>query len=280
MFLNDVINLTAQLERIRRNNFPGLSKSELARSYAKLELKFIRSKHLQTKRQFPEEILGYKINYLNLASLRLLFHEVFLQQDYCFATDKVNPFIIDCGSNIGASILYFAKRYPEARIIGFEPFGPAFLVLQSNIEENHLRNVTVYNLGLSGSDGEQELFYDPSNPGSLQMSFVAGRTKSSSRMMGTTTLSKYIDQPVDFLKMDIEGSEMAVVEELTKTNRISMISQMVIEYHHHIKEQPDSLSRMLNLLESNGFGYHVRGHFNVPPPHGEFQDILIFAYQA
>src|ERR1700693_4874079 len=50
-----------------------------------------------------------------------LFEEIFIRQDYIFVSRRPDPLIIDCGSNIGMSILYFKRRYPKARIIGFEP---------------------------------------------------------------------------------------------------------------------------------------------------------------
>src|SRR5688500_10055596 len=47
--------------------------------------------------------------------------EIFVREIYRFETDIRNPVIIDCGSNIGLSVLYFHKSYPGARILAFEP---------------------------------------------------------------------------------------------------------------------------------------------------------------
>ncbi len=279
MLLKDIFDLARRLRNIRRSKFVGITAGELARSYAKMEAKYLQSNYLKSQPQSPQEILGYQFNFLSYGTLRYLFNEIFLRQEYCFITDNKKPFIIDCGSNIGAAILYFKKLYPGASIIGFEPSEQAFEVLKSNIEGNGLQNVTIYNLGLSGQEDEQEFYFDPSNISNLRMSFVKERVQGVSTFVKTTTLSKYINQTVDFLKMDIEGSEIFVIEELHETQKLSFIKEMVIEYHHHIDKESDNLSYMLHLLEQNNFGYQISGNFPLPPAKGDFQDIMIYAYR-
>ena len=273
--LRQVIWILRQAIRLRINGSFGNGDGGLARTYAKVELKCLWSSLFGAKLDPTENVAGYKIKALTYASLRSLLHEIFLDQDYYFLTDKESPLIIDCGSNIGASILYFKKLYPNARIIGFEPFPQAFQALRSNIEMNGLQNVTVFNLALSDKNGEQTLFYESASP--LRMSFQ--RAQGGSISVGTTMLSKYIDQPVDLLKMDIEGAELHVIEELNETKRLPLIDQMIVEYHHHINKETDCLSRMLHILEDNKFGYQLRGTFVRPSPKGQFQDILIYAYR-
>src|SRR5438445_10560585 len=57
--------------------------------------------------------------------------------------------ILDVGSNIGASIIYFRRQFPDANILGFEPHPDTFRVLQENVA--HLRGVTVFNYGLGAT---------------------------------------------------------------------------------------------------------------------------------
>jgi hypothetical protein len=39
---------------------------------------------------------------------------------------------------------------------------------------------------------------------------------------------------VDFLKMDIEGSEVQVLDDLVQSQKINLIKQMIIEFHPSI----------------------------------------------
>ena len=42
------------------------------------------------------------------------------------------PLIIDCGSNIGASVAWFSARYPQAHIVAVEPAPDNFDLLRQN----------------------------------------------------------------------------------------------------------------------------------------------------
>jgi FkbM family methyltransferase len=42
------------------------------------------------------------------------------------------PLIVDCGANIGASVLWFTARYPEAHIVAVEPSPVNFALLRKN----------------------------------------------------------------------------------------------------------------------------------------------------
>src|SRR5436853_2833656 len=57
--------------------------------------------------------------------------------------------ILDIGSNIGASIIYFHRQFPEAKIFGFEPHPDTFRILQENVA--HLPGVTIFNNGLGAT---------------------------------------------------------------------------------------------------------------------------------
>lgn len=84
MLLKDFVTLALRLWRIRRHNYIGFSKNDLARACAKVELKSLRGRHLKINPRSPEEILGYKILSLlripplpvqrNIPASRLLFY--------------------------------------------------------------------------------------------------------------------------------------------------------------------------------------------------------------
>ena len=81
------------------------------------------------------------------------------------------------------------------------------------------------------------------------------------------------------MKMDIEGAETLVIEELSKKNKLKLIKQMVIEYHHHIDPKDDKFSKILRILEENDFGYKISSTLKSPLNREKFQDILIYAYK-
>jgi len=227
----------------------------------------------------PATVLGWKVHFIKHKTLRYLFEEVFHQHQYYFVSDSARPRILDCGANIGVSILYFKSMYPDARIDGFEPFEPAFRALQANIAANDLRDVKVHQVALSPERGKIDLFYNPDHLGSLSMSTRQERITGAAQLVDTAPLSDYVDGPVDLLKIDIEGAEVPVLKELAASGKLPMIRQMIVEYHHHVRADEDKLAELLQLLESNGFGYRLSGRYNPRAPRDRFQDLLIHAYR-
>lgn len=76
------------------------------------------------------------------------------------------PVIVDCGANIGFSVLYFKRLHPRARIVAFEANPRAFRLLKHNVSNNSLEQVEPLPVALSDQDGEIPFFIDL-EPGSL-----------------------------------------------------------------------------------------------------------------
>ena len=92
-------------------------------------------------------------------------------------------------------------------------------------------------------------------------------------------LVEHINEPVDLLKVDIEGSEMRVMKNLLEKDKLKFIKHMYFEYHHHIHADQDNLSLMVKILEDNDFGYQIYAGPQFSKENGHFQDISIRAYK-
>jgi FkbM family methyltransferase len=224
-------------------------------------------------------ILGFNVKFLRYQELSFLFREIFLDNEYYFVAENDSPYIIDCGSNLGMSILYFKVLYPRSRIVAFEPGEEAYSCLEENVRSNRLTSVATYKAALSDKEGTIDLYYDQDTVDSLRMSTKQERMPKQRRSVEALLLSKQIDEDVDFLKIDIEGTELEVIEELSNAGKLRFVKQMVIEYHHHIIRESDVFSRMLRLLEDAGFGYQIEGYLRRPLTREQFQDIRVYAYR-
>ena len=225
------------------------------------------------------EVAGFRLRYLEAEWMRYLYREVFAEREYWFATDEPRPVILDCGSNIGMAILFFKALYPDAVITAFEPAPWACKAIEETIRANDLRDVAVHNAALAECDGTLELFHDPTHPGSAVMSVFSERMPGEAVRVPAVRLSRHISGPVDFLKLDVEGSELAVLRDLVASGAIGRIRQMVIEFHHHMSPSVDNLSECLAILEGNGFGYQLTSTpVYTPITRGQFQDVLVHAY--
>ena len=254
---------------IRRNSpLPEPLKSQV-RSDA---LRLIRSSRT------PSGLVGYKISHRGADHLRYLFQEIFVDACYFFRSDNPAPMIIDCGSNIGMSILFFKRLYPLCTIVGFEPDPNTFQALTENVSQNRIANVDLHNVAVGNTDGIVA-FHRSDNPSGsdLRMSMLPSRISGQTIKVPVRKLSSFIKSDIDLLKLDVEGVEKSVLDDLESSAALRRIKQIHLEYHHHIDGAVDNLSETLSLLERNGFGYQMQTARTWMP--GSFQDVSIFAYR-
>lgn len=118
----------------------------------------VRRKIESLDRGSPFRFGGYTVKFNDGPNLYILYKDIFVYRIYHFDAARPDPLILDCGSNIGMSILYFKQRYPRARIIGFEPDPDIIPFLESNITGNKLQDVRWLQAALS-RNGKKELLF-------------------------------------------------------------------------------------------------------------------------
>lgn len=169
--------------------------------------------------------------------------EVFILEEY--AISAKNPKVIfDLGSNIGLSVIYFALKYPTARIFAFEPVPHTARLLRENVSK--FPTVEVHETAVSDNNGKQELFM--SRKSSLASSLVQ-RSNTESINITTRTLDFLMDSihvdTIDILKFDIEGAEYRVFKAL---NKLSHVHYAVGEVHCDLMDA--TKDDFLNLFEN------------------------------
>lgn len=199
--------------------------------------------------------LGYRVLINDGPNFAVLYQDIVVRQIYDFQAKRKDPVILDCGSNIGASILYFKSRYPNARVVGFEPDPAVLRYLQENISRNNLTDVRIVQAAVGGREGRLTFYADGKYGSCLahlsSESIPEGWTKQD---VPCVKLSDYLSEPIDFLKMNIEGAEWEALADCG--DRLKLIREMAIEYHH-LPGVPRTLHQILNLLDEIGFDYVV-----------------------
>jgi FkbM family methyltransferase len=223
-----------------------------------------------------ENKMGFHISYFDRSTLNYLYREVFARQHYYFRAQTQSPVILDCGANIGMASLYFKWLYPGSHVIAFEPDPATFRLLKENIARNKL-DIGAQNFALWDENSEVDFFIDGGEPGALLMSTSNARVEGRCIRVPTRKLSDFIEGPIDFLKMDVEGAEHRILNDLVHSGKIRLIAQMVIEYHHRIGNNQSCLGHFLRNLEDAGFQYQLHAALYPVTARDTFQDILIAA---
>lgn len=124
-----------------------------------------------------------------------------------------NASVVEVGANIGNHTVYFEKVLRCRRNVVFEPNPQAIAALRLTLQLNGLRRVDTSHLGVALSDREGlgELLIPSTNLGGA--SFEHHATGSIRCLPGDTVLGR---SPVDFIKIDVEATEMQVLAGMRK----------------------------------------------------------------
>ena len=134
------------------------------------------------------------------------------------------PLILDCGANIGASVLWFSARYPEARIVAIEPSPDNFELLRRNTRGV---KVELVEAGIGDKDGSAWL---ESNGNGMDCRTSGRDTGVQVRIVSLASVMANEAEHVPFLlKVDIEGAE----QQLFKASRelLNRFPLIVMEPH-------------------------------------------------
>ncbi|MGI9471814.1 MAG: FkbM family methyltransferase [Rubripirellula sp.] len=151
-----------------------------------------------------------------------------------FTPRNMEPFIVDCGANIGVSVLEWKSRWPMAQILCFEPDPDAFQLLELNIERNDIPGIRCIESAIAPLDGTTELFGEIGTGADARGNSIQAewgiRDDTDSVTVACQRLSPILaKQPVAFLKMDIEGAEEEVL--LEAVAQLHRVDALYVEVH-------------------------------------------------
>jgi FkbM family methyltransferase len=154
---------------------------------------------------------------------------------------KSTDVIIDCGANVGDMTSRFART--GASVFAFEPNPLCYSILRKRFAITP--NVKCFNNGVMDRECVLSLSWPAASSewdaldATVASSFnVDGKvqTTSSVRCISLSDLILSLQRPVKLVKMDIEGSEIEVLNSLLDSKAIDLIELAVVETHE--KQQP------------------------------------------
>lgn len=215
------------------------------------------------KHQEDQNIKQIRVNNLRIHYKRPYeflhsYTDIFKNEVYKFFAPNPKPLIIDCGSNIGLSILYFKYHYPDATIIGFEPDPANFELLARNISENKCKDVKIMPTAVWTTNGITSFIANSSE--ASRLTFLEKQVKAIS--VNTVRLSEFLQSynSIDFLKIDIEGAEYDVLMDCASL--LERVSNIFLEYHGKASET-QKLYEILEILNANRFDVYIRNAADV-----------------
>ena len=126
--------------------------------------------------------------------------------------------MLDIGANVGWYTLLASNVYHKegVNIYSFEPSPITYKRLKKNIELNGLLKTRVFNIGLYNEKTSLEFYYDIEGSGGSSFANLREREKVKKLVVDVEKLDDFVEkneiQSIDFIKCDVEGSELFVFE--------------------------------------------------------------------
>lgn len=162
--------------------------------------------------------------------------QVLVIAEYDCEFSKSPRVIVDAGANIGLTSVFYANKYPEAKIVAIEPESSNFEILKKNTESyanvapvhralwKENKELSVIDRGL-GHYGFQTVDRPVSDSGDRR-----------GRVLGITPdklMADYDLKYIDIMKLDIEGAEVEVFQ--NPSSWIDRVGVIVIELHDRLR---------------------------------------------
>ena len=203
----------------------------------------------QTQPRYTRGVFSFpfgELRYVDPLTLQIQYDEIFVQKLYDYVTREHAPLILDCGGNIGMSVIRFRQEHPKSRIITFEADPSIADVLKQNLRTMGMDDVKVVDAAVWDRNGTARFEVEGAEGGRLH---PGGQIEVS-----TVRLADYITEDVDMLKLDIEGAEWQVLRDLGKQDLLKRVRHMVIEFHG-THDNSKLIGEILSMLTLNGFSF-------------------------
>jgi FkbM family methyltransferase len=199
-----------------------------------------------------------------------VYRHVFIQEEYKIILEllTLNPFLasfekkclmIDAGSNVGYTSIYFSKFIQDIEICTIEPSYSNFEQSRKNFELNKI-NIYQYNRGLVGQKSQKL---------ALKNNFRDGKDHAFSTEVDLDgdiegiTIGEILEingwDYITLLKIDIEGAERYVLDDQQNLNYLRKTFIIAVEIHdeYPIRKQ------IYDVLRNFGFMFFNQGELTI-----------------
>ncbi|TCZ67882.1 FkbM family methyltransferase [Flaviaesturariibacter aridisoli] len=205
--------------------------------------------------RFPYLKHPVHLRYIPSLSDHIMFEQIFYSRGYDIDIPFEPRTIFDIGANVGLAALYFANRFPDAKIIGVEPEQSNFSQAKRNTQP--YPNVEILHgaiwpreetLRLLDKGFGEASFMVTSNEGEGSYELPAYTIAGLMKRAGITT--------VDLVKIDIEGAEMDLFAENFES-WLPYTKVLLVETHDRYR--PGTSRTVFETINRYDFDLEVKG---------------------
>jgi FkbM family methyltransferase len=179
-----------------------------------------------------------------------------------------NGDILDVGANIGYTACVFVETIkPPGKVYAFEPDTDSFATLGEVIRRKNLGDaVEIFNMAVGSADGSLEFWHNEEHSADHRVvteQFKTSRSSSEKIMtVSVTSVDNFVAahnlQNVSFIKIDVQGYELAVCEGMSRT--LEKFPELCIAFEYApggMRELGFEPSALLDFFRSAGYNLHI-----------------------
>ena len=191
---------------------------------------------------FPTEIDGVALDIIDDpvgGVSKIIMYELIHSYHLPSIDLELGDVVIDIGAHVGVISIFMAKKYPDARVLAFEPIEANYSRLVENIARNKVENVEAHKLAITKDGRAVKMAVE------MNVNSGGGHLNDKGEPAGSITLSdvfKGFDGRCKLLKIDCEGAEYEIFE--NSLHLLDRVDYLVIELHGAIQYQ----HALLNLI--------------------------------
>lgn len=194
----------------------------------------------------------------------------FVKRNYTkdFVQITRDSIVVDVGAHIGSFSIMVARS--ARKVLAFEPEPTNYQMLKKNVELNHLKNMSIFEMAVSGTSGHQDIYTHQGGSSADYSLYERGITNIKAGRIPTISVEDILKREglprIDFLKLDCEGAEHDILRNMS-FETAAKIMGMAMETHRVPSEF--SIDIPLRLKE---LGFEIRmnsggGYIYARPKH-------------
>ncbi|MCX6740215.1 MAG: FkbM family methyltransferase [Candidatus Parcubacteria bacterium] len=198
----------------------------------------------------------FKVNLRDQADASV-FAEIFELREYRSAESIIKSAhfpIIDAGAHAGFFVLYCRALNAKIKIYALEPETENAQFLAKHLKSNRIHDVKIFQQALAGKSVIREFFVSEDTHNHSLIKPVKYKEKIS---VNSESLSEFLTNHkldrVSLLKLDIEGAEYEVLENLAQKDW-PKLGNILLEYHDLPEKNHQQLAE---LIRRNGFSLEI-----------------------
>jgi FkbM family methyltransferase len=207
----------------------------------------------QTETCLQLSALKHKVWFRGIYSDYAIFEQIFIEHQYRLPLDINATTIFDLGANVGYASVYFANKFPNAKIFALEPETNNYAIAQKNTA--NYSNITLAQGAVWNKSEDINLV----DKGFGEAAYMVEKGSGNNVVRGYTIdeiMNLMNITTIDILKIDIEGAEKEIFE-TNFENWITNTKMIIVETHDRYKK--GASKAIFNTIVKYDFSLEVSG---------------------